>query len=574
MALEQILSQLNVDKAWKHMHWLQEHAPVRINGTGDDLKAANYFAEQFEQYGLETVVDHFQTLRSIPGSARLRIMAPHQIDIGVEPCGHIKSTPTEGIEAELIDVSFGAEEHYRSKDVRGRIVLADITEGPPRPEKARIAVDRGAVGIIFSNLGPARFENIPMGAIKSVWGNPTRSSFQEIPALTAAGITRASGNQLRKLCRSGPVRVLLTAQSKQDWNTLPQPRARIRGAANTTGDVLVVGGHFDAWNPGMSDNAAGNALILELARIFAKHRDSLRRDIVFAMWNGHEIGEIAGSTWFLDTNWDELDEHGVTYFNIDSVGFAETDFFECASNTELVRFHRSVERRIVGAPTARRKLTRANEQPFFPLGMPALEGSFRFSEEQIAAWDNASGGWWWHSTADTIDKVDKARFTATGQLYVGYIHEMATSQAIPLDYLAVATDLADRIDTVAQMAKESFALDLPIAQFVAATRRLDELTTSTSSLDTTRQKLVNRTIMRLGRVLMPAFETYGGRYEQDRVGHPALKSPLPLLHELETFLSSQTGERQHNLLMTELIRGRNKMADALRQSIDLIDRIC
>ena len=41
-------------------------------------------------------------------------------------------------------------------------------------------------------------------------------------------------------------------------------------------DFVVVGGHQDSWQgPQATDNAAGNACILELARVFQQHRDKL-----------------------------------------------------------------------------------------------------------------------------------------------------------------------------------------------------------------------------------------------------------------------------------------------------------
>jgi hypothetical protein len=103
-----------------------------------------------------------------------------------------------------------------NKNVCGRIVLTDITSGPARPEKARIAVDHQAAGIIFINMGPPEHHNIPMGAIKSVRGNPTRTSITEIPQIPAIGITRSDGDQLFDQCQSSPVRIRMIAQATRD----------------------------------------------------------------------------------------------------------------------------------------------------------------------------------------------------------------------------------------------------------------------------------------------------------------------------------------------------------------------
>lgn len=573
MSLDSILNHFSLEQAWGHLLWLNENAPVRISGSGGDRHAAEYFAACFADYGLDTYLDTFTTYRSIPQRGTLQVLSPSIEEMSCEACGHIASTPDSGIDAELVDVGFGDVDDYRGKDVQGCVVLTDITSGPPRPEKARIAVDHGAAGIVFSNLGPPEHRNIPMGAIKSVWGNPTRASFGEIPQIPAVGITRADGDTLRRYCAQSKTHIRMVAQASRDWGPLSQPWARLKAGRNPSGDVLVIGGHFDAWEPGMSDNATGNALILELARVFNEHRDHLRRDVVFAMWNGHEIGEIAGSTWFVDTNWDELDEHGVAYFNVDTGCYAGSSYFETASNPQLVRFHQAVEQRISGAPAHLKRLTRANEQPFFPIGIPALEGGFRFSDEQIAAWDNAGGGWWWHSTADTLDKADQTRFHQTFDIYAGYIWEMCTSPVLPMDYVAVAHDLGDRIDQVERTANGVVPMDLPIDAFSEAAHRLNTHIEMIRESDEHTIQQVNRTLKRLSRILMPAFETYGGRYAQDRVAHPALKSPIPALHDLQTCLNGPPDSDLHHLLSTELLRARNYLSDALRRATVEIETV-
>ena len=59
---------------------------------------------------------------------------------------------------------------------------------------------------------------------------------------------------------------------------------------------MLVNGHLDAWAPGATCNATGDATMLELARVLAKHRNKIKRSVVFINWNGHEIAESAGST--------------------------------------------------------------------------------------------------------------------------------------------------------------------------------------------------------------------------------------------------------------------------------------
>ena len=75
---------------------------------------------------------------------------------------------------------------------------------------------------------------------------------------------------------------------------------------------------------------------------------------------------------------------------------------------------------------------------------------------------------------------------------------------------------------------------------------------------------INRAKKRLSRILIPAFETAGGRYAQDRYELEALDSPIPAMHELQLLEDTPPDEELSHLLFTELTRERNRLSDALR----------
>ncbi len=545
--LDDLFRGLSIDRAWSHLEWLAREAPDRVSGTPDQERAARYFADYLDRSGLETSLDTFTAYRSVPLIGRLDVLAPVQRTIRSEACGHIRSTSPDGIVCDLVSIAAGRDEDYGNKDLNGCAVLTDIGVGPARPEKARIAASHGAAAIVFVNWGLPEFGTIPRGAIKCAWGNPTRASLADVPQIAALGISRADGEGLRRELDRGPVRVRVIAEATRDWGPLIQPWARLR-APDGDGSVLIVGGHHDAWRPGMTDNAAGNALMLELASMFASRRDVLRRDVIFAFWNGHEIGDYEGSTWFVDRYWDELDRHAVAYFNVDSVGMVHSSTFIGDSTPELTSFHRRVEEYVLNTAAPHRHLTRDNEHPFFPLGLPALEGRFHFSEEQVAGWGGARGGWWWHSEADTLDKVDRRRFEETVRVYVGYICGMCSGSLLPMDFQATAESIASRLAQAGAIAGDRFDLDLPVEPFNLAVERLDRHVESLANPTRTEAERVNDVLRKLSRILLPAFETFGGRYVQDRCSHPALAAPIPALHDL-TLLGSadKDGELAHLL---------------------------
>jgi hypothetical protein len=562
--LESILSETSLEEAWKHLEWINEHAPARISGTPDQQRAGEYFAEQLAGYGLEARLDTFTAYRSVPQRGEFTLLGPERREFPCEPCGHIVSTPDDGLELDLVYVGPGAEDDYAGKDVRGAAVLTEISAGPSRPRKAYIAAAHGAAVIVFINWGLPEFDTIPCGGIKCVWGNPTRDTMPDVPQIAALGVSRAAGDEIIEMLKNGTVRARIVAQATRDWGPLTQPWARLRAPNNPSGDFLLIGGHYDAWKPGMTDNAAGNTMKLELARVFARHRDSLRRDIVFGFWNGHEIGDYEGSTWFADRYWDELDTHAVAYFNVDTVGNTKSSFYLGDSTPELKAFHQRIEREVLGVETGHRHLTRGNEHPFFGLGLPALEGRFHFSKEQVAEWGGARGSWWWHSLADTLDKVDRNRYRDTTNIFASYVWEMCTPSILPMDFTATATRIHESLTAMQQVANGRFDLELPVEPFVDAVKALNKVAGSAPGAEQVDR--LNRAQMRLSRILLPAFETAGGRYAQDCYELEALNSAIPAMHALQLFSDTPPNAELSHLLYTELLRERNRLSDALRRA--------
>ena len=84
-------------------------------------------------------------------------------------------------------------------------------------------------------------------------------------------------------------------------------------------EMVIVGGHRDAWGPGAADNVSGVVSILEAAEAWgaalkAGHRPL--RTIVFATWDAEEWG-LVGSTEWVELMRDTLSANAVAYLNQD-----------------------------------------------------------------------------------------------------------------------------------------------------------------------------------------------------------------------------------------------------------------
>lgn len=334
--MSMLTEEVSKQKMLETIHYMTENFPYRLAGSPCEAAASRYVTERLRQYGLEVENKEFYTYNSDPMYSKVTVLDP-AMEIDSLPCAHIRATKPEGEVFELIYVGNGDYASYKDINVKGKMVLVEVSYAPPVPEKARIAYEMGAAGIMCMNWGNDE-EVICRRGLKGVWGNPTEANFHCIPEIVGVGVTRGAGLKLKQLCLEGKkVEVKVTAIADRTWSIVHQPTAILRGNGKSD-EFLLVCSHLDAWKPGVTCNATGNATTLEICRILSKHRQELDRDVYFVFWDGHEVAEAAGSTWFVDNNWDKLNKHCVCYMHIDSTGVKETELYEIKASEELLSF--------------------------------------------------------------------------------------------------------------------------------------------------------------------------------------------------------------------------------------------
>jgi hypothetical protein len=577
-----VVTDLSEERVWGHVRHLVEEVPDRISGGGGDVRAAEYFRAELRASGLDVECCEMDLFNSRPGTADLRVLAPETRVIDADCCLHIAATTPEGISGELVFVGPGGLADYDGRDVRGKIVLAEVSYAPATPEKARIAAAHGAIGIVLMNWGTPDMPHVPKRALKSVWGNPTPATAGAIPQVAGVAITRAAGEYLRDLCSRGSVRVRLRAESPREWQTLVQPIGRLR-AGTEAGQFIIVSGHFDCWPPGATDNATGNGVMLELARVFARRADELRRSLVFAFWNGHEVAEAAGSTWYLDHDWDAVQRGAVAYLNIDSQGMIGASRFVVNSSPELVPFHQDVELRVLSETGVRRPLSRTGDQSFLGIGVPSIAGRFSHTPEQVMAWNGATLGWWNHTDQDTLDKVDRALVARELPVWGAYLAGLAGAAVLPTRFEPLAQSVVEAVCRLPSGNPDQInltAIAELAGRFAGRARALDEFADQVSdrarlerapALEDAAREL-NQVLVHLSRLLTAPLRSVAGRYGQDSYGLSDLTEPVPPLAPLARLLAIPPASEEARLLRTELRRRRNAVADGLSDAAWLIDR--
>ncbi len=576
--LQQVIDEASVDRTWSHMEWMSREVPERISGWPAAKRQADYLTDQLIHYGFEAHQDEFPGLVSYPRPGALTLIHPEQRLIEAMTFAHSTSTPDGGLDGELVYVGAGGESDYEGKDVTGKIVLAELSYAPPRPEKTRIATLNGAIGLILINWGDDDNPSIPMGTVKSVWGNPTVDNVHQMPNLPAIGISRVTGIEVREMAQRGLVRARIVSDADNVWRTLHQPLGVLGVDAR---QFILIGDHMDSWGGGATDNTSGNAVTLEVARVLAQHREELRRDVWISFWQAHEDGIMEGSTWFVDHYWDDITRRLAGYLNIDSPGMKYAEQYSATLSPELWTFHREAMEAALGYATDPQRLAKTGDQSFFGTGTPAISGRSSFPAELVQRWHGGVLGPWYQSADDTMDVADKAVLEQDLRMTLAYAWDLASRPVLPYDFRESVRIISSALEEYSRETDESLGLDHPISLaselggltdrlWVQANALADRFTKNDQSYDLEAQAdVLNAHLLTLSSTLNPLLTSVIGRYGQDTYGLTALRRWIPSLAHAGELRSREAGSGEHMLWWSKLVRERNRVTDSLQTAVDV-----
>jgi len=573
-----ILSEVSFDRTWSHIEHITEKIPSRLAGSPSSRKMVEYSHDVFQKAGLESKIHEFRGLVSFPESAAVKLLSPESRDIEGFTLGH--SASTEGIEGELVYVGSGAEKEYEGKDVREKITLSELSYSPARHEKALVAWQRGSVAQIMMNWGDETNQAIPFGSMKPAWGNPTPETLvNEMPNLPCVGIARTEGLHLKELCTRGPVRVWLRSKAENGWKPLSMNSAEFNAAGER--QFLLLGGHTDSWfGPQATDNAAGNACIMELARVFCQHRDLLRRGIVAGLWMGHETGTMISSSRFADVNWDRLRRSCVAYMQIDQPGIIGGTVWNQRSTDDIQTYALQTLREVAGdIPVRAARMSKIGDASFFGVGLPCMAGGMSFTDEELKRTALANLGWWHHSIHNTIDKLDKKLLAFSLKVYASWVWGLLTEAILPCEYQPLATRFVDRLGELAK-------IHVPDINMAGAVERAKEFQQQARWLDEQAQAwkrrpqtdadsekaagVLNRVMIELSRTLVPIASTVVGPYGQDRYGHAWQTQMIPSLVPYGNLAKYGRDSEEYQTWWVAMVRARNRVADALEHATNIL----
>lgn len=544
----------------------------RHAGTPPEREAVEYLRQVMAGYGYATRVYWHDAYISFPVSSRVesggKIVPSITHSFG-------RSSPPNGLEAEVVDAGSGRSTDFEKLDARGKIVLI---AGVASPGAAREASRRGAAGQI--HISP--HEYLHEMCVSPVWGSPADDEVTRLPQTVVVSIPQADGQALKASVARGPQRVRLVADVDTGWRKTPILQADLPGRDPQT--WLMFSGHFCSWYEGAMDNGGANATMLEVARLCAQYREQWQRGLRVLFWSGHSQGRYSSSAWYADALWEEINDECCGHINVDSTGgVGNTVVSDTTAMPETAALARAILKEYAGQEWSGRRMRRAGDQSFWGIGVSCL---FANMSEQPAVVDevNASAavfgaeprrgagtGWWWHTPYDTVDKIDEAILVRDTRIYLGAVWRYLSDPVLPLDFAATAQTIHDTLMDLDRAAGGRFDLAICLdraaeLQTLAAQLNRAANTATLTGPGRTGDGIaaVNACLLDLQRALVPVLYAGVGRFERD----PALDlPPLPALDAMRLLATAapDTGEAKH--LEVRLMRARNRVAVHLRDAI-------
>ncbi len=283
----------------------------RITGFPSGTKVIEWAARQFRDAGMAAELQSFRQGADasiwLPLSWEVRILGNPSFGTGTEDVVLESAMPlsagglsAEGLRAPLIYVGNASAALLDHLDVSGKVA---VQHGIPQGHtvflrqsigpRSQLLFDRGAVGILtFIDLpGNMRSRDIGCGGgtCFNIGGRDGHFLLSVMNAMAESGVADEPQVELRLDSRfhSG-----LSGENAV---------AIVRGAS-LPDEYIIVNAHSDGWFDAAGDNGDGLAVLVALARHFARPEVRTERSIVFVAGAGHHSSGLSGPANFVAMN--------------------------------------------------------------------------------------------------------------------------------------------------------------------------------------------------------------------------------------------------------------------------------
>ncbi|MGO4404435.1 M28 family peptidase [Bosea sp. RAF48] len=525
----------------------------KLPGSDSANAACRHICEQLTALGVSNEVLELDAFVSWPVSASLTVgnkVLPANGSAFTTSANGLTGRVTRSLELE---------------DLKGAFLLID---GLPRCDACISAQRAGALGVIAISHGPQRH----YVQASPLWGAPTcPDDLALLPTVPAIQVSRDDAAVLEQAVAEGS-QVTMASEIRTEWRAAKQPVAEIEGREPA---YVLLGAHYCTWGDGATDNTAGVALLIELARLM-KQLPKPRYGIKFAFWTGHEQGGYAGSSWYADAFRDSLYRDAIAYLNVDIVG-SRGGTTKALRNTtaELADYVRQVLDGTVGKQTPEeeefvdrsvkrldpyidpRRSARNSDQSFSGIGLATAQVSAFLPAASPEHLHGSGLAWWWHTDQDTIEHMDADVLAVDTLIYRNLVEGLVDAPALPFRPGAMVGDVLAGLRAYREAAPD---LD-DIARLTGLAERLAD-----ALANWTPTGADDRSLLRLGRHLNPVLYHARSAFEFDlgRASRilPGL-APVLTLNRLDA--------DAYRMARVQLRQRANRIAHGLSEAIELVE---
>ncbi len=300
---------------------------------------ANYAAAEFKKYGLQEgpnkgYFHYFDTRANQRATAKNVVTFENaegkrwSLDQGEDFVPLVGSTNLKTAAGDVVYVGYGLSEEnwndFAGVDLTGKIALIlrgtpeSITSRVSNGAKARTAVEKGAIGVVFA--GPSAPGRAPLPALTRGQGVPasletvaasiTSESFEQITGMKIAEARAAKGPASKAL----GLKARLITETEENVGKAINIIGYLPGNDPVLKDeFVIIGGHYDhlGWaeagsrtgvdmiHYGADDNGSGSAGVLAVAEYMARTKGN-KRTIIFQLYCGEELGLQGSNAWCKD----------------------------------------------------------------------------------------------------------------------------------------------------------------------------------------------------------------------------------------------------------------------------------
>ena len=334
-------------KARQIMKIFKDTAYVRMGGSAEELRAAEYLKSKCAEFGLEATIEGFEVDMATMKTAMLIVDGK-----SITCKGYLNAGSSE-VEAPFYYLR--STDSYALSQCKGKIVMIDGYLGYWMYQDL---LENGAVGFVTYD-GNANYSDrdIDQRELRSFVSKGNKIPGVNINAKDAIELIR-KGASVAKI-------VLEQEEYKgQSHNVILDMPGEID-------EYIVLTAHYDptSLSQGAYDNMSGSVGILAVAEYFAKkpHRYGLR-----FVWCGSEERGLLGAKAYCQQHEEELKKVALN-INLDMIGCIMGRFIACCTTEEALTHYINYFSNELGFSVAtRQEVYSSDSTPFADKGVPAL----------------------------------------------------------------------------------------------------------------------------------------------------------------------------------------------------------